>query len=97
MAFQLLARARTPLDWAALHRAVAPLRRQVEFVPIPASPDSFDDALGVSLPRKSANAEAWPELRALVVLLKTSFNLEVINLYTGEPVRDVDSLREYLG
>lgn len=80
MAYTLMAEAKTPVDWPALHAAVAPIRRRVELFPVP------PDGLGMSIPQRQRNELAWEEIEQLSVVLRTKFAMTLVDLQTGRPV-----------
>jgi hypothetical protein len=91
MAYTLMAESKGPVDWAALHGAVMPLRKRVEVFPIPAS-----NGLGISVPQRLRNDMAWEEIVQLADLLRSRFGMEFCDLQTGDPVNadTMEALRQ---
>lgn len=80
MAYTFMAESPKPVDWAALHGAVKPLRKRVELFPIPAA-----NGLGFSVPQRQRNELAWEEFTQLVEVLK-KFEMTVYDLASGAKV-----------
>lgn len=80
MAYSLMAESPKPVDWAALHAAVQPIRKRVELFPIPAA-----NGLGFSVTQRNRNELAWEEFTQLVDVLK-KFEMDVYDLATGTKV-----------
>ena len=81
MAYTLMAESARPVDWAALHGAVLPLRRRVEIFPVPAS-----NGLGMSVPQRLRDELAWEEITQILDVLHKRFEMEVYDLQTGAKV-----------
>jgi hypothetical protein len=81
MAYTLLAESSRPVDWAALHGAVLPVRKRVEIFPVPPS-----NGLGMSIPQRLRNDLAWEEMTQLLDILQKTFGMEVYDLQTGSKV-----------
>ncbi|MBI3854535.1 MAG: hypothetical protein HY293_02460 [Planctomycetes bacterium] len=77
MAYTLMAEGPKPVDWAALHGAVKPIRKRVELFPVPAS-----NGLGISVPQRLRNDLAWEEITQLMDVFK-KFEMDVYDLATG--------------
>ena len=77
MAYTFMAESPKPVDWAALHGAVKPIRKRVELFPIPAS-----NGMGLSVPQRQRNELAWEEVTQLVDVF-TKFEMNVYDLSTG--------------
>lgn len=90
MAYTLMAESKSPVDWAALHEAVKPLRKRVELFPVP------PDALGLSVPQRQRNELAWEEIEQMSAVLRTKFGMTLVDLQTGQPVgpEGMDALKE---
>ena len=80
MAYTFMAESPKPVDWAALHGAVKPIRKRIELFPIPAS-----NGLGFSVPQRARNELAWEEFTQLVEVLK-KFEMDVYDLASGTKV-----------
>ena len=91
MAYTLVAESARPVDWAALHAAVMPLRKRVEVFPVPAS-----NGLGMSVPQRLRNDLAWEEITQLLDVVLKKFEMDVFDLQTGEKVdpRGLDALKQ---
>lgn len=81
MAYTLMAESPRPVDWAALHGAVMPLRKRVEVFPVPAS-----NGLGMSVPQRLRDELAWEEFTQILDVLLKRFEMEVYDLQTGGKV-----------
>jgi len=81
MAYTLVAESPKPVDWAALHATVMPIRKRVEVFPVPAS-----NGLGMSVPQRLRNDLAWEEMTQLFDLLQKKFGMEIFDLQTGTKV-----------
>jgi hypothetical protein len=81
MAYTLMAEAKAPLDWAALHGAIAPIRKRVEVFPVPAA-----NGLGLSVPQRHRNELALEELAQLFEVFQGRFGMTVVDLHTGTVV-----------
>ena len=77
MAYTFMAESPKPVDWAALHGAVKPIRKRVELFPIPAS-----NGMGLSVPQRQRNELAWEEVTQLVDVF-SKFEMTVYDLSTG--------------
>jgi hypothetical protein len=77
MAYTFMAESPKPVDWAALHGAVKPIRKRVELFPIPAA-----NGLGFSVPQRQRNDLAWEEITQLVDVL-SKFEMNVYDLTSG--------------
>lgn len=77
MAYTFMAESPKPVDWAALHGAVKPIRKRVEVFPIPAA-----NGLGLSVPQRQRNELAWEELTQLVDVLG-KFEMSVYDMASG--------------
>ncbi|HLF94847.1 MAG TPA: hypothetical protein VJB14_15380 [Planctomycetota bacterium] len=90
MAYTLMAESPRPVDWAALHGAVMPLRKRVEVFPVPAS-----NGLGMSVPQRLRDELAWEEFTQILEVLHKRFEMEVHDLQTGAKVdpRALDALK----
>ena len=90
MAYTLMAESAKAVDWAALHKAVLPLRKRVELFPIPAS-----NGLGISVPQRLRNDLAWEEFTQLLEVLKR-FEMDVYDLASGTKVAadTLDSVKQ---
>lgn len=80
MAYTFMAESPKPVDWAALHGAVKPIRKRVELFPIPAS-----NGLGMSVPQRQRNDLAWEEFTQLVDVLK-KFEMDVYDMASGAKI-----------
>jgi hypothetical protein len=91
MAYTLVAESPKPVDWAALHAAVKPIRKRVEVFPVPAS-----NGLGMSVGQRLRNDLAWEEFTQLLEILK-KFEMEVYDLQTGTKVDPgaLDALKQH--
>jgi len=81
MAYTWMAESPKPVDWAALHGAVLPLRKRIELFPIPAS-----NGMGLSVPQRLRNELAWEEFTQLLDVLVKRFGMEVYDLASGAKV-----------
>ena len=90
MAYTLMAESKSPVDWAAVHAAVAPIRRRVELFPVP------PDGLGLSIPQRQRNELAWEEIEQLSTVLRAKFAMTLVDLQTGQPVppEGMEALKE---
>ena len=77
MAYTFMAESPKPVDWAALHGAVKPIRKRVELFPIPAA-----NGLGFSVPQRQRNDLAWEEVTQLADVL-SKFEMSVYDLASG--------------
>ena len=77
MAYTFMAESPKPVDWAALHGAVKPIRKRVELFPIPAA-----NGLGFSVPQRQRNDLAWEEVTQLMDVL-SKFEMSVYDLSSG--------------
>ena len=77
MAYTFMAESPKPVDWAALHGAVKPIRKRVELFPIPAA-----NGLGFSVPQRLRNDLAWEEVTQLMDVL-SKFEMSVYDLSSG--------------
>ena len=77
MAYTFMAESPKPVDWAALHGAVKPIRKRVELFPIPAA-----NGVGLSVPQRQRNELAWEEVTQLVDVFG-KFEMSVYDLSTG--------------
>ena len=77
MGYTFMAESPKPVDWAALHGAVKPIRKRVELFPVPAS-----NGLGFSVPQRQRNELAWEEITQLADVLK-KFEMDVYDLSSG--------------
>lgn len=77
MAYTFMAESPKPVDWAALHGAVKPIRKRVELFPIPAA-----NGLGFSVPQRQRNDLAWEEVTQLMDVL-SKFEMSVYDLASG--------------
>jgi hypothetical protein len=80
MAYAFMAESRRPVDYAALHGAVKPIRKRVELFPVPES-----NGLGISVPQRLRNELAWEEFTQLLDVLK-KFEMDVYDLASGTKV-----------
>ena len=77
MAYTFMAESPKPVDWAALHGAIKPIRKRVELFPIPAA-----NGLGFSVPQRQRNDLAWEEVTQLADVL-SKFEMSVYDLASG--------------
>ena len=80
MAYTFMAESQRPVDYAALHGAVKPIRKRVELFPVPAS-----NGLGISVPQRLRNDLAGEEFTQLLDVLK-KFEMDVYDLASGTKV-----------
>lgn len=80
MAYTFMAESPKPVDYAALHGALKPIRKRVELFPVPAS-----NGLGLSVPQRLRNDLAWEEFTQLIEVLK-KFEMDVYDLASGAKV-----------
>jgi len=80
MAYTFMAESPRPVDYAALHGAVKPIRKRVELFPVPAS-----NGLGISVPQRLRNELAWEEFTQLLEVMK-KFEMDVYDLASGAKV-----------
>jgi hypothetical protein len=83
MGYTLMAESSRPLDWAALHKAVMPLRRRVEVFPVPGG-GGASDGLGLSVTQRNLNETAWEEIVQVAEVLRTQFGMKLVDLRTGK-------------
>lgn len=81
MAYTLMAESSKPVDWAAIHGAVSPIRKRVELFPIPES-----NGIGFSVPQRLRNELAWEEFTQLADVLQKKFGMEIYDLLSGTKV-----------
>jgi len=85
MAYTLYAEGGTSLDWAEVHRVVAPLRKRVELFPIP--PERTGGAgLGFSVPQRNLNELAWEEITQILDVLQKKFGMDVYAMNRAEKI-----------
>ena len=77
MAYTFMAESPKPVDWAALHGAVKPIRKRVELFPIPTA-----NGLGFSVPQRQRNDLAWEEVTQLMDVL-SKFEMNLYDLVSG--------------
>ena len=91
MAYNFLAESSESLDWARLvSRLSAVGAGMVEAFPIPAEDVEEKNAVGVSLPRKSADEEGSRHLEATLRMLMTEFLMEITDLHAGHRISTKD-------
>ncbi|HEY0056905.1 MAG TPA: hypothetical protein VGB63_16260 [Pedobacter sp.] len=56
----------------------------VELFPMPQLGIDGGDAVGICVPFKNANEKTWLELKRILKLLKSTFQCDVYDLYSGE-------------
>jgi hypothetical protein len=78
MAYTFMAESPRPVDYAALHGALKPIRKRVELFPIPAS-----NGVGLSIPQRLRNELAWEEVTQLLDVLRQRFEMDVFDLASG--------------
>ena len=78
MGYTLMLESSKPVDWAALHKVVMPLRRRVEVFPVPAS-----NGLGLSVPQRNVNETAWEEIAQVAEAAQKQFGMTLHDLRTG--------------
>jgi hypothetical protein len=83
MGYTLMAESSKPVDWAALHKVVMPLRRRVEVFPVPGN-GSAPDGLGLSVTQRNLNETAWEEIAQVAAALGTQFGMKMTDLRTGK-------------
>ena len=97
MAYNLLARAHSsrPIDWNRLHKAVKPIRNDVQVFPIVAG---AEDAVAVCLARDSVSEKNWNALQQVLLILMKRFGFLVFDLQRGVELRldSIDEIREVL-
>ena len=83
------------VDWVRLHELVMRHNAHVEYFPIAPEPGA-PGALGISVPKRSANQEGWLELRAILLALIRAHHASVIDMYSGSKLGepDVEALRQ---
>jgi hypothetical protein len=77
MAYTFMAESPKPVDWAALHGAVKPIRKRVELFPVPSA-----NGLGLSVPQRQRNDLAWEEITQLMDVFKR-FEMDLYDLASG--------------
>jgi|SRR6185436_6231665 len=86
MAYNFLAESEAPLDWGRLVTRLRAVGAQVEVFPIPSEAPTEKDAIGVSLPGKSATEEGSRQLERVLRMLLAEFPMEVTDLHSGRPI-----------
>lgn len=84
MAFNLLAIARTPIDWALVGERYRKTDQSFEVFPI-VYPET-GDAIGISIPTSRFDAKCWKGVSRFLTSIGDSCSLEVYDMYQGNAV-----------
>lgn len=95
MAFNLLAIARSPIDWPLLGERYKNTDQSFEVFPI-VDPEN-GNAIGISIPTSRFNAKSWKSVSKFLTSVSDSCALEVYDMYKGEAVDIATYIPDGLG
>lgn len=81
MAYNLMAISELPFDWEAVNKAFQNVDHKFEVFPI--ADTAIGDAIGISIPTKRFNHQAWEIVSKFLSALGESYPLHVYDLYSG--------------
>lgn len=84
MAFNIMAESKKSIDYNKLCIRVFKEHLMIEFIPMPNLGLDGGDAIGICVPHKNINENTWQELKTILKILKSEFNLDVYDLYGGQ-------------
>lgn len=84
MAFNLLAIARSPIDWPMVGERYRNTDQSFDVFPI-VDPEN-GAAIGISIPTNRFNAECWKSVSDFLTSVGDSCSLEVYDMYQGDAV-----------
>ena len=82
MAYGIIAESGKPLDWPALQKALAPIRRRVELFPVTKDAGGVE-GLGLSVPQIKICDESWEEIIQIAEVVQKQFGMAVFDLASG--------------
>ena len=82
MGYGIVAEASKPVDWEALQKAVASIRRRVEYFPVTKEAGG-KEGLGLSVAQIKLSDEAWVEVVEVAELVQKQFGMDVYDMATG--------------
>jgi hypothetical protein len=95
MAFNLLAIARSPIDWPLVAEQYRNTDQSFEVFPI-VDPEN-GAAIGISIPTSRFNAKSWKSVSRFLSSVGDSCSLEVYDMYQGDAVDIASYLPDGLG
>ncbi len=84
MAFNLMAIARSPIDWSVVNEQYQNTDHMFEVFPI--TDPANDNAIGISIPSNYFNGQSWNSVSKFLTELADSYPLEVYDMYAGHAV-----------
>jgi hypothetical protein len=84
MAYNLLAVAKSPIDWITLSEGYRSTDRTFEIFPIHDS--RLGDAVGVSIPTNFFNSASWQSAADFLTAMTASYSLEVFDMFSGQTI-----------
>jgi len=98
MAFNIIAETGKKLDFTTLHNELYSDGLNFDFVPMPGLGLNEGDAIGICIPLKNANEETWAQLKPILKKLRSDFDCDVYDLYSGQKLGlfNIDSFKKNL-